>query len=98
MDDQTITFNGPRDFTNFLNGQEELVKNIPALSSIIKNTNLMDVGCKCKQKQKIITANETYANVVAQYLSEDDKAKIKETLPSAKQIIFKLEESIVTTI
>ena len=88
MNKKTISFSGPRDFTNFLNGQEHLVKEIPILSSIIKMSNLIGVGCKCKARQKKDAANEAYKNVLSEYLTNEDKAKIQNTLSDPDEITF----------
>jgi hypothetical protein len=88
MENNVIKFSGPRDLTNYLNGAQDLVEDIPSLSAIIKTSNLISVGCSCKKRQKIDTANETYSNVLNNYLTKEDQGKIKERLGNPTKIIF----------
>jgi hypothetical protein len=74
--------------TNYLNGAQDLINDIPPLSAIIKTSNLISVGCACKKKQKKNTANETYCNVLNNYLTKEDQGRIKEKLENPTKIIF----------
>ena len=88
MENSEIKFSGPRDLTNYLNGTQDLISDIPSLSAIVKTSNLISVGCSCKKRQKKDTANETYCNVLNNYLTEEDQKKIKEKLGNPIKIIF----------
>jgi hypothetical protein len=88
MENNEIKFTGPRDLTNYLNGAQDLINDIPPLSAIIKTSNLISVGCACKKKQKKNTANETYCNVLNNYLTKEDQGRIKEKLKNPTKIIF----------
>jgi len=88
MENNEIRFSGPRDLTNYLNGEQDLVSDIPSLSAIVKTANLISVGCACKKKQKLNTANETYCNVLNNYLTIEDQEKIKKKLGNPVKVVF----------
>jgi len=88
MGNNEIKFTGPRDLTNYLNGAQDLIQNLPQLSAIVRTSNLISVGCACNKRQKKDTANETYSNVLNNYLTKEDQEKIKEKLGNPPKIIF----------
>ena len=52
MGNNEIKFTGPRDLTNYLNGAQDLIQNLPQLSAIVRTSNLISVGCACNKRQK----------------------------------------------
>jgi len=89
MDDDVITFNGPQSFSQFLEQNGFLMEEMQALHTIKNTTRHIEIGCKCKRKERKRTANETYANVLLNYLPDSGKEKIKEILSNPNKIIFK---------
>lgn len=89
MGDNVITFSGPQSFSQFLDQNSFLVEEMEALHTIKNTARHIEIGCKCKRKERRRTANETYANVLLNYLPSSGKEKIKETLSNPTKIIFK---------
>jgi len=80
-----ITINGPSHFYEFLMQQPELEKEVEALSAIVRTAKAIPRGCKCTKKNRIQAATETCVNVLQQYLTKEDKRKIKEAIFSNRE-------------
>lgn len=87
-----ITFYGPQNFSQFLLANPILKKEVEQFSAIEKTSRHIDIGCKCREKARRKTANETYVNVLNNHLDSSTKDKIKEILNNPTKIIFKLHE------
>jgi hypothetical protein len=89
MGDNVITFSGPQSFSQFLDQNNFLAEEMEALNTIKSTARHIEIGCKCKRKERKRTANETYSNVLLNYLPASGKEKIKEALSNPDKIIFK---------
>lgn len=75
-----MTISGPSHFYELLKQKPELEKEIEALSAIVRTAKAIPQGCKCNKTGRLQVATETYVNVLQNYLTEEDKTKIKETM------------------
>jgi predicted transcriptional regulator len=92
MEDNVITFQGPQNFSDFLSANPSLMKEVEQFSAIERTSRHINIGCKCREKARRKTANETYVNVLKNLLNNSIKDKIKEALDNPTKIIFKLHE------
>jgi len=75
-----MTINGPSHFYELMKQKPELEKEIETLSAIARTAKAIPQGCKCNKTGRIQVATETYVNVLQNYLTEEDKGKIKKII------------------
>ena len=93
MENNVISFEGPQNFSQFLLANSSLMEEVEQFSAIERTSRHIHIGCKCREKARRKTANETYVNVLNNYLNDSTKDKIKEILDNPEKIIFKLHEN-----